>query len=66
LCPLGHGGGDVAVNQPVASLDLQNQLVSQALTELTSINAYIVVITTRADTVNDEGADFFDAGKFRC
>lgn len=66
LCPLGHGGGDVTVNQPMSSLDLQKQLAPQILTELTFVDAYIVVITARANTINDEGADFLDAGKFRC
>jgi hypothetical protein len=28
--------------------------------------SYIVVITARANSINDEGADFLDAGELRC
>jgi hypothetical protein len=50
----------------VTSLDLQKQLTSQNPTGITSASAYIVVITARTDTINDEGADCLNAGKFFC
>lgn len=44
LLVLGHGSGNLAIDQPVAALD-------------------IVVVTTRANTVDDKGADGLDGGE---
>lgn len=67
LRPLGHGSGDVAVDEPVATFDLQRTLIFDFLHlgQFYSLSgvSYIVIITAGADTINDEGADLLDAGK---
>ena len=66
LRPLGHGSRNVAVDEPVAALNLLTLLTPRRPYSSALMDSYIVIIPTGADTVNDKGADLLDAGKLRC
>lgn len=65
LRPSGHRGGDIAVDEPVATFDLVRVSIPDAVSSIIEQPTYIVVVTTRTDAIDHEGADRLNAGECR-
>jgi hypothetical protein len=65
LRPSGHGGGDIAVDEPVATFDLVQVSIADAVSSNSAQATYIVVVTTRTDAIDHECADRLNAGECR-